>query len=250
MLAGMPRPNALIRGAFVVTVALALVACGAAGPTPPPNPILRPGPTPAKSVDPEAKYANAMIAKFASDPLVFHVVQTVKLTATGDTDSMKVTGSITIDLSDGDTKVHMVLKAAGKTTKADQVAVGSSVWTRVGGGRWTKGPLSTYEQDISDMVRALQPIRDSAHLSYVGVESIDKHKLHHLTANRKFPYVMADGQRGTYDRFDIWVQDDGTPYLAKGKVSVIGAYGIAITGATELRFSKFGGRIKITAPKN
>jgi hypothetical protein len=250
MLAGMPRPNVLARGALVATVALALVACAAKGPTPPPVPVFHPGPTPARSVDPDLKYADAMIAKFASDPLIFHVVQTIKLTATDDTDSLRVTGSITMDASDGNTKVNLVLKAAGKTIKVDQVAIGSSIWSRIGSGRWSKGLLSTYEQDISDTVRALQPIRDSAHLTYVGVEKIDKQKLHHLTANRKFPYVMADGQRGTYDKFDIWVQEDGTPVLAKGKVSVIGAYGIEIKGTTELHYSKFGGKIKITAPKN
>ena len=250
MLVGMPRPIALLRGTLVATVALTLVACSPKGPTPPPVPVAHPGPTPARSLDPELKYAYAMIAKFASDPLVFHVVQTIRLTATGDTESVKVTGSITMDASDGNTKVDMVLKAAGKTIKMDQIAIGSSVWGRVGGGRWTKGSLSTYEQDISDTVRALQPIRDPAHLTYVGVDTIDKQKLRHLTANRKFPYVMADGQRGMYDKFDIWVQEDGTPYLAKGKVSVIGAYGIEIKGTTELRYSKFGGKIKITAPRN
>ena len=50
---------------------------------------------------------------------------------------------------------------------------------------------------------------------------------------------------GTYDSFDIWVEEDGTPVLARGKISVVGAYGMEIKGTSELRFSKFGGPIEI-----
>lgn len=250
MLGRMPRPQAFVRGALVVITALALVACsGPAGPTPPPNPILRPGPTPARSIDPEAKYADAMIAKFASDPLVLHAVETVKMTAASDTDSVKMTASSTLDLSGEDMKMHSAAKVAGKTTKLDLVVVGRSVYARVGSAPWRKEPRSSWQQTLDDMVRDLNPARKSSQLRYVGVETIDKQKLHHLTAVQKFPYVMADGQRGTYEKFDVWVKEDGTPVLAKGKISLIGAYGIEVKGTTELRFSKFGGTIKITAPK-
>ena len=63
MLTGMPLPNALVRVAFVVTIALALVACTAARPILPPGPTLRPGPTPARSINPDAKYAYAIIGE-------------------------------------------------------------------------------------------------------------------------------------------------------------------------------------------
>ena len=250
MLGRMPRPHALVRCAFVVTIALTLAACSSAkGPTPPPQPILRPGPTPARSVDPEAKYADAMIAKFASEPLVMHVVQTTKLTATDEVDSLKLSESMTLDLSDGEMKIHLVTKVAGKTTKADVVVVGSSVYAREGSGRWAKQPRSGWDSPMADAIKSLNPIRDSAQLTYVGVETIDKRKLHHLKANRKFQVVMADGQRGTYEKFDVWVEEDGTPVLSKGKISMIGAYGIEVKGTDEIRFSKFGGTIKIAAPK-
>jgi hypothetical protein len=250
MLGHMPRRDALGRGAFVVTVALVLAACAAKGPTPPPQPILRPGPTPAKSVDPEAKYADAMMAKFASDPLVMHVVQTTKLTATGDVDSLKIADTTTVDISDRNVKIHMMTKVAGKTEKVDIVVVGTSVYARVGNSRWTKQPRGAWDQPIADAIKSINPIRDATVLTYVGVETVDKRKLHHLTAARKFQWVMADGQRGTYEKFDIWVEEDGTPVLSKGKISMIGAYGIEIKGTDETRFSKFGGKIKITAPKN
>jgi hypothetical protein len=251
MLARMPHPSKFVRCAFVAAIALTLVACsrGPVGPTPPPQPILRPGPTPAKVVDPDAKYADAMIAKFASDPLILHAVETVKMTASSDTDSVKMTASTTIDLSGDDMKLHSAAKLAGKTTKFDVVVVGRSVYTRVGSAPWGKEPRSGWKQTLDDLVRDLNPARKSSQLRYVGVETIDKLKLHHLTAVGKFPYVMADGQRGTYEKFDVWVKEDGTPVLAKGKISVIGAYGIEVKGTSELRFSKFGGTIKVTAPK-
>ena len=249
MLAAMPRSSVLGHGALVVTLAVTVLACtGAAPPTPAPA-TARPTPTPAPSVDLGALYANAMIAAFASDPLVLHVVQTAKMTATGDTDSVKMSASMTLDLSDRDMDVHMETKAAGKTTEMDLVVVGTSVYARAGSDGWAKAPRSSYEQSISDIIRALQPIRNPAHLGYVGVETIDKQELRHLTAVKKFPYVMGNGQTGTYETFDIWVEADGTPVLATGKISAIGAYGIEITGTSELRFSKFGGPIKIAAPK-
>ena len=60
---------------------------------------------------------------------------------------------------------------------------------------------------------------------------------------------MNIGQTGTYDTFDIWVEEDGTPVLANGQVSAIGPYGVEIKGTNEFRFSKFGGPIAIAAPK-
>ena len=249
MLAPMPRPNALVRGALVATVALSLVACGPKGPTPPPVPIAHPGPTPAMSLDPELKYAYAMIARFASHPLFLHAILSSKFTASDDTDSLKMTAGLTLDVSDGDMNVHMTDKIDGKTTKSDLIAVGTSVYAREGSGKWRRQPRSAWNQTLSDMIKDLNPIKDPANLAYVGVETIDKKKLHHLTAVKKFPYVLADGQRGTYEKFDIWVQEDGTPVLAKGKISVIGAYGIEIKGTNELHFSNFGGKVKITAPK-
>jgi hypothetical protein len=245
----MPRRTAVVHAACLVTVALALAACGPAGPTVPPQPVYHSAPTPARSFASDAKYAVAMIEKFASDPLVLHVVQTTNVTASDDVDSMKVSDSTTVDVSNGDMKIHIVTKAAGKTTKLDAVVVGTSVYAREGSKPWRKQPRSAWQQSILDTIRSFNPIRDPAQLEYVGVETIDKRKLHHLKAVQKFPFVMADGQRGTYEKFDVWVEEDGTPVVAKGKILMIGAYGIEVKGTQELRFSKFGGKIKITAPK-
>lgn len=249
MLGSMPRSNVLVRGAFVLTCALAVLACsGAAPPTPAPA-TARPTPTPAPSVDLSAKYAKAMIAAFAADPLVLHVVQTVNATAAYEAESKKIDATMTLDLSDRDLNMHLETTAAKKTTKMDLVVLGRSVYARIGSDRWTQGTRSNFEQSIADIAKALQPIKNPTYLGYVGVETIDKRQLVHLTAVKPFPYVSADGQRGTYDSFDIWIEEDGTPVRAKGKISVVGAYGIEIKGTSELTFSKFGGPIEIVAPK-
>jgi hypothetical protein len=249
MLGPMPRSNVLVRGAFVVTCALALLACSSAAPPTPAPATAPPAPTPAPSVDLSAKYAKAMIAAFAADPLVLHVVQTVKATAAYEAESKKIDATMTLDLSDRDLSMHMETTAAKKTTKLDMVVVGRSVYARVGSAHWSQGTRSNFEQSIADIAKALQPIKNPTYLGYVGVETIDKRELVHLTAKKAFPYISADGQRGTYDSFDIWIEEDGTPVLAKGKITVIGAYGIEISGTSELRFSKFGGPIEIVAPK-
>lgn len=249
MLARMPPSNALVRGAFVVTVALALVACGAAAPPTPAPAYVWPTSTPMRSAAVGAEYAEALVAAFSGDRLAMHLDETVKLKGLYELDGANVTTTVALDISGRDIKAHMVTKLAGKTTKVDLVVVGKTVYARVPGDPWRKVRRSDYEQDISDAVRSLQLVRNPAYLSYVGVETIDKHKLHHLMANRKFPYLNGTVS-GTYDKFDVWVKEDGTPVLVKGRISAVGAYGYEVSGTTEMRFSGFGGPIKIVAPKN
>jgi hypothetical protein len=249
ILARMPRPNAFVRGAFVVTFALAIVACNAAAPPTPAPAYVWPTPTPMKSAAVGAKYAEALVAAFAGDQLAMHLDETVKLKGLYELDGASVNATMALDISGRDMKAHMVTKSAGKTTKMDLVLVGKTVYARVGGGAWKKVRRADFEQDITDIVRSLQLIRNPAYLDYVGLETIEKHKLHHLKANRKFPYLNS-GVSGTYDKFDVWVKEDGTPVLVKAKISAVGAYGFEVGGTTEMRFSKFGGPIKIVAPKN
>ena len=144
---------------------------------------------PAPSVDLSAKYANAMIAAFAAEPLVLHVVQTVKSTASLDAQSKKIDATMTLDLSDRDLSMHLETTAEKKTTKVDMVVVGRAVYARVGKDHWSQGVRSNFEQSIADIARALQPVRNPASLRYVGVETIDKRKLVHLTAAKTFQYI-------------------------------------------------------------
>jgi len=248
MLAWMHRPITFGHVALVATLSFAVLACTAAAPSPPPA-TARPTPTPAPSVDVGAQVVKATVAAFATDPLVLRVAQTAKLTWTLSGKSWKGSDSMTLDLSDRDLSAHFETKEKGKTTNLDLVVVGKTVYARDGDKKWASGPRSSAEQNIADVIRALPSIREPAHLAYVGLETVDKVKLHHLTAVRKFSYQMSIGQTASYDTFDIWVQEDGTPVLAKGTVSAIGPYGVEIKGTNEIHFSEFGGPIEIAAPK-
>ena len=250
MLATMPRTHPFRHGALVGSLALAVLGCSGAAP-PSVVPTAPPTPTPAPTVDVGAQVTKLVCAAFASDPLVMHVVQTASLTVSDGKKSVKENVSMTLDLSDRDLSAEFTTKTAGKTTSdMGLVALGKTVYARDGKGRWQSGPRANAEQNIADVIRTLPTIRDPAHLRYVGIETIGAQRLHHLTVARPFTYVMNIGQTGTFDTFDIWVEDDGTPVLAKGNVSAIGAYGVEIKGTNELRFSKFGGPIRIAAPKD
>jgi len=245
------RSPSVRHGAIAVTLSLVVLACSGGAPSPAVVATPPPTPTPAPSVDVGAVYAKSVVAAFASDPLVMHVEQTAKLTVKDGKKSVKENVSTTLDLSDRDLSAQFETTTGGKTTTdLDIVVVGKSVYAREGKERWVSGPRSSAEQNIADVIRAIPAIRDPSHLRYVGVETIDKRKLQRLTATRKLSYVMSIGQMGTFDTFDIWIEEDGTPVLAKGTVSAIGPYGVEITGTNELRFTKFGGPIKIVAPKN
>jgi hypothetical protein len=245
------RPGALLRGAIVVAIAFSAMAC--AGRASVPNPPLRyPGPTPAvPSIDPGRPYAEALVAALASDPLVLHAVQTTKAKAAYGMDSVKLDTTMTMDLSDRDHHMRLVSKTpAGKTVKTDLIVVGKSAFSRIGGAKWTKSLRTDYERTRTDIVRAFQLVRNPSLLRYVGLETVDRRKLHHLTAVQDLPFVAVTGMTGTYTRFDVWIEEDGTPVLVKAKFTTVVDYGIEITGNSEMRISKFGGPIKIVAPKN
>ena len=109
---------------------------------------------------PGAKYAEALVAALATDPLVLHVVQTAKLKGLYELDGASANVTSTLDVSGRDMDIHIVSKAKGKTTKMDLVVVGKTVYARVGRDPWKKVRRSDFEQDITDIVRGLQLIRN------------------------------------------------------------------------------------------
>ena len=72
---------------------------------------------------------------------------------------------------------------------------------------------------IDILIQAVRPVADPSDLSYVGVETVDGRELHHLTANGMIAYRPAAGGTGNLDAFDIWVEEDRTPVLAKATLS-------------------------------
>ena len=155
---------------------------------------------------------------------------------------------MTLDLSGRELKSVFVIKSAGKSAQADLVVVGKNAYARSGGGAWKKAPRNGVEKDISDTIKGMRLIDDPLDLRYEGPETVDKRELHHLSEARPIPYLASNGATGQYDTFDIWITEDGTPVLVKATYSAKQG-SITVKGTTQFRFSKFGGPIKIVAPK-
>ena len=102
---------------------------------------------------PNAKYAEALVAALATDPLILHLVQTAKFKGLYELDGVNVNVTTELDISGRDMDIHMVSKSGGKTTKLDLVVVGKTVYARVAGTPWKKVRRSDFEQDITDTVR-------------------------------------------------------------------------------------------------
>jgi hypothetical protein len=151
------------------------------------------------------------------------------------------------DISGDDVSMRLKTMFTGRTTEQDLVAVGDWAYTRADGGAWSRSPRAISKTALDGAIKAIRLIDDPADLTYVGVETIDGRKLHHLTASRTLPYIPSNGGTGRYDAFDIWAEADGTPVLAKTAFSAT-ANSIDVTGTTEFRYSKFGGPIEIATP--
>ena len=116
MLPAMHRSRPLPHGLAAVTLGLAVLACSGGAPSLEPVATAPPTPTPAPSVDIGAVYARAVVAAFASDPLVVRVVQTAKLTVTDGKNAVKETVSMTLDLSDRDLRAELTTKTGKRTS--------------------------------------------------------------------------------------------------------------------------------------
>jgi hypothetical protein len=249
MLAAMRRSFLVRRGTFVVTLSLSVLACTGAAPTPAPA-TASPAATPAKSVDLGPQYIRGAVAAFASNPLVLHAVVSEHLVVHEGSDSATLDKSMTLDLSGRDMRAHLTSKSKGKSTTLDLVVVGMSAYVRDGKDPFKKSARATYTEDYMDIVQSLRLVRHASYLSYKGPDTVDGLNLQHLTGSRDVPYFTDTGDAATIKKLDIWVDQSGTPVLAKAKFLIIGAYGREFEGTKEMRFTEFDGPITIVAPKS
>ena len=247
MLPTMRRSFPVRHGIVVVTLSLAVLACSGAAPTPAPA-TAAPAPTPAPSIDLGPQYIRGAVAAFATDPLVLHGVVSENLVITAGKDSAKLDKSMTVDLSGRDMNAHLTSKSKGKTTTVDLVMVDLSAYVRVGKDKFKTSTRAAYTEAYMDIVQSLRLVRHPSYLSYVGAETIDAVQLQHLVAIRDVPYFTDTGDAATVKKLDLWVDQNGTPVLAKLKYSMVGPHGSEVEGTKEVRFSKFDGPITIAAP--
>lgn len=235
--ASSPAPSEAPEPSTVVTTAPASEA-------PPPSevpPTEEPPPA-----DAGGPYAEALVAALAADPLVMHLEQVASATSpAGD-----VEATLSGDFAGDDFDLTMQLTSAAGGVDMDMVVVGDTAYVRVRGeDDWTSVPRDVAEAEVAGLVQNMRLVTDPQDLRYVGPEDVDGRELHHLTASRAIPYAPGAGGTGNYDVFDIWIEEDGTPVLAKTAFSAKDPTGVEVTGTTNFAFSNFGGPIEIVAPK-
>ena len=191
-------------------------------------------------------YAEALVAALAADPLMLHLEQV----ATATTPAGEVEATLSADFSGDDLDLTMQLTSADGGVDMDMVVVGDTAYVRQRGAEdWTTVPRDVAEAEIAGLVQNMRLVTDPMDLRYVGPEDVDGRELHHLTASRAIPYAPGAGGTGQYDVFDIWIEEDGTPVLAKTAFSATDPSGVAVSGTTNFEFSNVGGPIEIVAPE-
>ena len=259
-MAGMPIRARLVPLLMLVAT---LAACGSATSSAPPSEV--PASAPAASqpateappsvappseapppADAGGPYAEALVAKLAADPLVLHLEQVANAT----TPAGEVEATLSADFSGNDLDLTMQLTSAAGGVDMDMVIVDETAYVRQrGDADWTSVPRDVAEAEIAGLVQNMRLVTDPLDLAYVGPEVVDGRELHHLTASRAIPYAPGAGGTGQYDVFDIWIEDDGTPVLAKTAFSATDPTGVEVNGTTNFEFSKVGEPIEIVAPE-
>ena len=153
------------------------------------------------------------------------------------------------DFSGNDLDITMHIASGTTAVDMGMVVAGDTAYVRQGEGEWTSVPKAAAEAELAGLLQNMRLVTDPLDLRYVGVEEVDGRDLHHLTASRTIPYAPAAGGSGQYDVFDIWVEEDGTPVLAKTAFSATDPNGVAVNGTTNFEFSNVGGPIEIVAPE-
>ena len=149
------------------------------------------------------------MAALAADPLSLHLEQV----ATATTPVGQVEAALSGDFSGDDLDLTIQLTTAGEGVDMDMVIVGDTAYARCAATRTGRRCRVMWPKRRSPGSSRTCLVTDPLDLRYVGLEDVDGRELHHLTAT--LFRMPAAGGTGQYDVFDIWIEEDGTPVLAR-----------------------------------
>ena len=207
-----------------------------------------PGASSGPSIAPGGKVAEALVAALHVDPFVAHVEEAILASTITNGRRLTITANAVGDVSGPDVAIRTTGTGNGPATDEQIVTIGDVAWIRpTKATAWEVHPRSLVAPSLEGLLSTIQPLDDPQVLVDMGVEDLDGVKVHHLTAVGAVAYHSLNGIDGLYDTFDIWATDTGIPVLMKATFSEVQDVN-SITGSTEIRYSKVGGPITITAP--
>jgi hypothetical protein len=248
-----PHPRSFAQVATLLLAAVVVLAgCGATLPGTSTAPVERPGvtPKPTPLIDTAAgiKIAKAAVKALNKNPLITHVEQVSTGHAELDGKTFDVFATMSADFAGADMRIDVDATAINQKVDLRLRVVGKNAWV-YRSGVWIKGKRSQVKAELAQMIDAVRIIKDPNHLRYFGRERVGKKDLEHFRVNRALTYESGFGITGKYDTFDVWVMTDGTPVKFEATFSADDPKLGKVTGKMTLDFTKFGGKIKVKAPK-
>jgi hypothetical protein len=240
------RIPALLLAAIVV-----LAGCGVSLPgtsTTPAKPGVAATPTPFIDTAAGIKIANAAVKVLNKDPLVTHVEQVSNASTTFKGQTYKMLATMSADFAGADMRIDLDATAIDQKLDFRIRAVGKYAWI-YDSGTWHKVKRSKVKAELAEMIDTVRIVKDPNDLRYMGSERVGKKDLEHFRVNRTLTYEGGFGVTGKYDTFDVWVLTDGTPVKFEATFSAEDAKIGKVIGKMVVDFTKFGGPIKVKAPK-
>ena len=246
-----PRRSLTRLGGILLASSLVIAACGGTAPNiGGPAKTAEPTRSAAASIDTAAgiKIANAAVAALNKDKVVVHVEEVATGTGESGGQKVQVVTTTSADFAGDDIAFELTATAIGVNVDLRLRAVGKYVYVYQS-GFWSKMKRSKFKKELAEMAHVIRFITDPHDLRYLGEERVGKKDLHHFRANRDLPYDSGAGFKGHYDTFDLWVLKDGTPVRIEATFTASSSKVGTIKGSSVTDFTKFGGTIKIKAPK-
>ncbi len=241
------------RSAAIVACLALLAGCGpapepsTAARTAGPAPSIAATPSPAPTAAVGGPYAEAVIAALGAEDLTTHVFQTAELTSTIGDMEQSLTATMDGDISGEDVAFVLSIGIGGEEVTQELRVLGDTAWVRQD-DEWISAPRRTVDATVAGLLDNIRVVEDPSQLRYVGPETIDGQALHRLAAVGEVPYLPASGGTGRYEALDVWIEEDGTPVLVRGRFTAEDAAGNVGSGSTEIRFSAFGDPVEIEPP--